>query len=617
MENIWKGAEYMPSTFFGLDIGYTGLNIYQGALHTTGHNITNAEVEGYSRQELTRKAGKAISVGTTYGMAGTGVVTEGVEQIRDSYYDVKYRSASTMFGDYQAKAYYLTQVENYFNEVANENFTEHFSTLFTSLEELAKDPSSGSARRQAINSGLGLADCFHNMTNSLTSIQEECNFEIKNCVDRINSIGEQIASLTKQINTIEVNGSKANDLRDQRNRLIDELSEMANVTVEEQMIGESSGEITVARTSYTVKLNGRFLVNDYKYNTIELMPRETKSHLMDAVSLYDLSWSDGQDFDIYGDLLGGKLRALVDIRDGNNEANLQGTITASAGDTEVTMTGTNVNEISKLNIPEEGIVVIGNQEYKYTSFTVEIDQETGNYSYTFQLDEEKPVVSDSEEAAGRVGQSVNYKGIPYYLAQLNEFVRTFSASFNDIHKTGQDLNGDAGLDFFTGTHPVTGEDYVFDGLENEEEDFYGFTSQGSSYYRVTSANFTVSSIIYEDADRIAAADQIVQGVEENQVLSKLLALKDDVGMFKQGKPESFFQTVVADVGIDNGKAKEFSKSQENIKNSINNQRISVSGVDADEEAMNLIRFQTAYELSAKVISVMDEIYNKLINEMAV
>jgi flagellar hook-associated protein 1 FlgK len=100
-------------------------------------------------------------------------------------------------------------------------------------------------------------------------------------------------------------------------------------------------------------------------------------------------------------------------------------------------------------------------------------------------------------------------------------------------------------------------------------------------------------------------------------VEKLIALKEDKGMFKQGAPAAFLQTLVAEIGIDTDKAKTFAASQTNILSMITNQRLSVSGVDMDEEAMDLIRFQNAYNLSAKAISVMDQIYNKLINEMAV
>ena len=88
-------------------------------------------------------------------------------------------------------------------------------------------------------------------------------------------------------------------------------------------------------------------------------------------------------------------------------------------------------------------------------------------------------------------------------------------------------------------------------------------------------------------------------------------------MFKQGKPAAFLQTLVAEVGIDTKAALNFEKSQNNLVNSIDNQRLSVAGVDSEEEAMNLMRYQQAYNLSAKVISIMNQIYDKLINYMGV
>ena len=465
------------------------------------------------------------------------------------------------------------------------------------------------------------------MSTNLKSVQEGCNFDIKNTIDRINSIGEQLATLNKQINTIEVKGVKANDLRDQRNLMIDELSELVNVSVEELPMGAPE----VGLTTYAVKVNGTYLVNDYQYKTIEVTPREYLAHSTDVKGIYDLTWSDGQDFDLYGSQLGGKLAALVALRDGNNEGNLQGKVTASAGDTEIILTGTNVNSVSRLNIPEEGVITVGNQEYKYTRFEVEVDEETGEFTYHFELDESKAVVSDVEEMSSRIGEPVNFKGIPYYLTQMNEFIRTFAKAFNDLHKKGEDLDGNRGIDLFNGTHPADGTNYKFVnwertdeelGEDEEEEeredapDFYGFSSDEATYYKLNADNFTVTRAIWDDENLLAAAGTITQGVEEKKVLDQLIALKDDIMMFRQGKPESFFQTWISDVGIDTSKADDFTKSQQNIVDSIENQRLSISGVDTDEEAMDLIRFQKAYELSSKVISVMDEIYNKLINEMA-
>ncbi|MEG1741963.1 MAG: flagellar basal body rod C-terminal domain-containing protein, partial [Acetivibrio sp.] len=103
------------------------------------------------------------------------------------------------------------------------------------------------------------------------------------------------------------------------------------------------------------------------------------------------------------------------------------------------------------------------------------------------------------------------------------------------------------------------------------------------------------------------------GIEDKTVLNKLLALKSDMNMFKQGTPNMFLQTMVAEIAIDTKTSMTFAKSQENILKVVNKQRMSISGVDSDEEAMDLIKFRNAYDLCSKVISTMNQIYDKLIN----
>ena len=587
----------MSSTFFGLNIGTTGLYTYQAALNTTAHNIANAETDGYTRQILNQKAGNAVKVNSSYGMAGSGVNVTGVTQERNEYYDLKYWKNNTLSEEYATKQGYMTEIENYFNEIELEGFTTSFNSLNNSLQQLANDPSSLTVRTQVTNFAKSLTEYFNSLSTSMQNIQEESNFEVRNQVDQINSIGKQLAILTKQINTLEVVGGVANDLRDQRALLVDKLSGIANISISEKVVGDGVGV-----TSYTVKINGQTLVDSNNYNTLEVVPRTEKVNQNDVEGLYDIVWSNGQTFETGSERLGGTLQALFEVRDGNNGENLQGKVTGAVGDTSITLKNININEIEKLNIPSTGIITIGNHEYKYDSFTATYDATTQKYTdYVFHLPDALTVAATNEVAT--IGDSINYKGIPYYMGQMNEFVRTYAKSFNDIHKTGEDLNGDAGIDFFNGTDLVTGKNLVF--------------NNGSDYYSLTAANFTVTDAIYTNPSLIAAAANIADGVEDNSVLDALIALKSDKDMFKQGTPASFLQTLVVEIGIDTGKASTFSKSQGDILKMIDNQRLSISGVDVDEETMNLIRFQNAYNLSAKVISIMNEIYDKLINGMGV
>lgn len=619
----------MRSTFFGLNIGKSGLYAYQAALNTTAHNIANTETPGYTRQVMTQTASKALRVNSSYGMAGTGVSVTGVIQMREQYYDMKFWKNNTIFGEYNTKSHYMTEIENYFNDVSVDGFTTTFSSMYKSLQELAKNPSSNTTRTQFINYAESLTEYFNSVATNLKHLQEECNFEIRNQVDQINSIAKQIASLTKQIITLEVNGGVANDLRDQRALLIDELSQIANVSVTEKTVGDSG----VGVTSYVVKIDGATLVDGILYNTLKVVPREHKVNQNDADGLYDIYWDNGQRFASDSPTLGGSLQALFEIRDGNNQFNLQGKVNAIAGENFITMSDTNINNVADLNIPETGIVKVGNREYEYIGFSVTVDEESGKFVYTFELKDY--VIADAENESSEIGRSIDYKGIPYYMDQMNKFIRTFAMSFNNIHRSGVDMNGNPGMDIFSAVNKVNGRYYTFGPLRgSEDEEYYDYNSFNSqtgsyyeevpedqplygSYYFMVAGNFTVNKEFFNNPGLLATATNVVDGVENNDIVMKLLELKENRLMFEQGAPDEFFNTLVAEIGIDAKSATTFSDSQSNILQAITNQRLSVSGVDIDEEAMNLVRFQNAYNLSAKVISVMDEVYDRLINYMGV
>ena len=129
------------------------------------------------------------------------------------------------------------------------------------------------------------------------------------------------------------------------------------------------------------------------------------------------------------------------------------------------------------------------------------------------------------------------------------------------------------------------------------------------------SNLTVSKTVQDDPATIIAASEITNGVNNADIANQLIALKSDMSMFKQGDPAAFLQTLVGEVGVDTTASLNFADSQKNIMQSVTSQRLSVAGVDIDEEAMKLAKYQEAYQLSARVISTMNEIYNTLINDV--
>ena len=228
----------MPSTFFGLTIASSAVNSFQAAINTTANNVSNVQTKGYSRQVANRQAAGALRVNQKYGTTGSGVTTTSVTAMRNFYYDTKYWENQSSVGRFQLKMNYLNQIEHYFVDdgAANPGFTTIFTNMFNQLTEFTSPAGDENRRKNFISQAQIFTSYFNNVANGLSRLQKDCNDEIKTLVSSINSSAEKIAALTKQINSIELQGGIANELRDQRALIIDELSEIVPVTVEDRYL---------------------------------------------------------------------------------------------------------------------------------------------------------------------------------------------------------------------------------------------------------------------------------------------------------------------------------------------------------------------------------------------
>ena len=575
----------MGSPFFGMDIAVSGLFASQIQLNTTSHNISNSETEGYTKQSVTTNAADALRTRSKIGMVGTGVVAEDISQTRNSYYDIKYRRSNGIAGEYEAKSYYMTEMENYLNELDESGFTTLHDNFYEALSDLSNDPMDLDKRQAVAQEAETLMDYFNTLYGNLQTVQRDLNTEVKVQVDEINSIAKEIAELNGQISLYELNGGTANDLRDQRNSLLDKLSGICHVETQELTINEEG--LNKGTKLFVVKINGEVLVDTNIVNELKCVIREEKENQNDVDGLYDVVWAKkGEKLHLDGAEVSGRLKALIDVRDGNNKENLQGRTTAAVGDTLLTIKGTNINQISKINMPEQGRIVIGGAEYYYDGFTVKEDFD-GNYFYDFNLT--TPIRTAVSDKIASVGESIDCKGVPYFMSMVNEFMRTFTSEFNEVHRNGDDLNGNAGTDFFVYEDAVTQNQAPEVPAMDTKSSFTLFKSSDVSYYKMTGANIRVNEKIIEDPSLIAAAklDSIENGGENKENITKLIALKNDVNMFKQGTPASYLQTIVSEIGVVTKNSMSLSENQSNIVTSIEKMRMSTSGVDVDEEGMNL------------------------------
>ena len=217
-----------------------------------------------------------------------------------------------------------------------------------------------------------------------------------------------------------------------------------------------------------------------------------------------------------------------------------------------------------------------------------------------------------------MGQNINCKGIPYYMEQLNEFVRTLSKYMNDLYTTGADANGDPGMDFYTALNTATGEDFVLTNNANTSTD--KLVSVESNYYRLTALNWTINSDIMLDQSKLVVSykQDIDRGDKDAKgVLEQIIYGMNDQNMYAQGTVAQFLQAVTTSLAVDVSKFDAFTTNMNDVATVIDNQRLSISSVDTNEEAANLIVFQNGYNLSSKIISVMNEVYDKLINQTGV
>ena len=616
----------MASTFFGLDIAYTGVQAANAKLNTTANNIANVDTKGYTRQEATQVASDALRISQSYGMAGTGVTVTDINQVRNEFYDVKYWQAQTNLGQYDMKMYYMYQIEDYFTDKDTvEGFEPIFSAMFDSLEEVYKQAGTPSTKTQFIGAAGDLCEYFNAQATNLEKLQLGVNEEIKNKVDEINSIAEQIATLNKQINTIEVNHLRANELRDKRNLLIDQLSRIVDVEVRETPIYTTPGG-TEKSGIYTYEVSiagGQILVQGYEYNTLECVARsaEEKVNQSDADGLFEIKWSNTMDFNLYGANLGGELKGLIELRDGNNEEYFHGTTKGVKDNGDGTYTVTievpnkdYLTDMNKCTLPDSGQLTLVNTKYKYSGFEFD-GTNPPTYTFTIKPDagQAAPTIFDGKEAS--VGTKIDYQGIPYYQEQMNEWVRIFAKAMNDIEKTAVDEEGNPAEVLFTAKDKVNGTEIKFDDSLADNK----YKSSDSDYYRLTAGNISVNNEMVKDASKFGTTVDIKKGGDAQDVTELLLTVQDDKNKvnFRGCSAKEFLQCITSDIALSANNAKTFTENYTNINKSVSQTRLSISGVDNDEEALHLVKFQEAYNLSAKVMQIMTEIYDRLILQTGV
>lgn len=393
----------MGSTFMGLETSKRGLAAQQLALYTVGHNISNANTIGYSRQRVNLQPTQGFpGVGTNSprmpGFLGTGVEAGSIERVRDKFVDNQYRQETNKLGFWQSTSQVITQMEDILNEPSDYGLAQTMNEFWNSLQDLSVHPEDGGARAVVVQRGVAVADSFNYMATSLKQVQDNVGKEIGISLRDINSIAEQIANINRQIKDVEPNGYLPNDLYDARDNLVDELSSYFPIDLEYQKSGGNALAISEGSLTVSIKLADG-----------------TKMKLV-----------DGADH--------AELRTKIEGENPDKEAKPADGVSPTKPVmgfylVKKTIDGNN-------NVVEKSIS---------NDWSVESDKVTSvnNFSQTGVL---KSLVNSYGYHVE--GSSIPAGKLPEMLANLDKMANAFANEFNRIHGEGTDLNGKLGKPFF-------------------------------------------------------------------------------------------------------------------------------------------------------------------------
>ena len=515
----------MTSTFHSIEVGKRGVVAQQTALNTTGHNVTNASTVGYSRQVVKLEAARPLSFPgfqntTEARQLGMGVEATSITRVRDLLLDIEYRNQNTELATWNVKQETLSNIEGIVNEPSKDSIANSISEFWNSWQQLSKSPSTTdlSARTVVQQKAIALTETFNHIASQLDTLSSNLTERINTKTNEANNMITQIADLTQMISRVEGLGDNANDLRDKRDLLVDELSVIGNIQVSE------------TNDTYQLTFGNTLVVNGM--TSTQITPADAANLTTGQIAGYIQSRD-------------------VHVKEYMNQLDIMAN-TLATGKVEVTIPAGTVLSAG-VTIP--GAVV---------------------------------------DANGKVAADVKY----------------IVAGLNGLHKLGYTLGDPAtnGKDFFV-------------------------TSDSTAV--ITATNIRVNNDIIDDLKNIAASvraekvtnadgttsNKVVQGNGDMALLIAGLAERDfnfnptgaNGAITTDGTINGYLQAVIAQLGTDADHANKMVSNGSLLVEHADSLRQSISSVSLDEEMADLIKFQHAYSASARIITTMDEMLDKLIN----
>ena len=281
------------------NIGSSGLSAFQQSLSVTAHNMANVNTKGYSKQDAV--LAEASPINGRPGQIGTGVQVAAVQRNVDAFINSQLLASRQQLGQHDASNSALSDIERLFGDSEDRSLGTDLNNLFKAFQDVATDPSNLTARSVLLSKAQTVADRLNQADRTLTTQRQSLDQEIGQTITTINNLAQQVADLNDKISQAELSGQHANDLRDQRQRVIHDIGEQINVT----SLEDDTGQVTlfVGR--------GQVLVDKNVTHQLAGVANASNS------GLFDVSYqiTTGTSVDITSVISGGRLKGLLDARD--------------------------------------------------------------------------------------------------------------------------------------------------------------------------------------------------------------------------------------------------------------------------------------------------------------
>ena len=571
----------MRSTFAGLNTMVRGIQNNQLSLDTTGHNITNASTEGYSRQRVDSAATNYQERPSLYGnvYVGGGVDVVALNRARNIYAYKQFWSETSTQNLYKTYKTNYDKAQAVFNDAKETGVLNAMQQFYSALVNLSDYASDSASRTAVLTKGNNLVDRIKTGARQLQDQIKAQYDEMRIQVGKANSIAEKIAVLNQNIMLAENNGGKANDLRDQRDLLVDKLSEITNVNV----YVEANGQ-------YTVVSNGMTLVQRDSHLTIEMSP--PIDNVRYGINDYTLRIKEAGGIGYVPQ--GGVLRALQDtiVQDKkyiDNLADISATLLTTFNGVHKLGAGIDADATSWLNFFGRNKFTSPSGTYDQMNYVWHVHPTTGDrWLEAYGVNITRTTSGGPPPTSATVTMAT--AATPDELRSI-QIINELQVSEQLMAQGGQNLV--AARQIKNATISAGGMTYDFANVNGTADG--SLAVELSKLFNMDVKNTMNPADIMNLTGFSVTHDRPIGSVSINQ----------------------YYNTVMSHLGADAENLDKKMKQQDDLMVQINQWRQSTAGVDWNEELTNMIKFQTGYGACSRVLTSMDEILDRLINSTGV